>query len=216
MAGIVGIGMRVGSQTLKYQALRGALLVIFLLPTPGLVSAVRAQDTVVRLDPAQTKVEFSVGSTLHTVHGTFKLKSGEVRFDQASGKASGAIVVAATSGDTDNEGRDKKMHEKVLESEKFPEIIFAPSQVRGKIAAQGTSEVEVSGVFRLHGQDHDLMMTVAVEPSAGKQIRATTHFGVPYVKWGLKSPSNFLLKVDDTVEVEIHAAGQITSDSARN
>jgi polyisoprenoid-binding protein YceI len=216
MASVVGIGMRAGSQTLKYQALRGALLVIFLLPTPGLVSAVRAQETVVRLDPAQTKVEFSVGSTLHNVHGSFKLKSGEVRFDPASGKASGAIVVAATSGDTDNEGRDKKMHEKVLESEKFPEIVFTPSQVRGKIAVQGSSELEVVGTFRLHGQDHDLTMTVAVEPRGGNQVQATTHFGVPYVKWGLKSPSGFLLKVEDTVEVEIHAAGQITSDSARD
>jgi len=216
MASFVGIGMRAGSLKLKHQVLRITFLAILLLSAPGLVSAAGGQETVVRLDPAQTKVEFSVGSTLHTVHGTFNLKSGEVRFDPVSGKASGAIVVAATSGDTANDGRDKKMHGKVLESEKFPEIVFAPNQVRGKIGPQGSSEVEVSGVFRLHGQDHDLTMTVSVEPDAGKQIRATTHFGVPYIKWGLKSPNTFLLKVDDTVNVEIHAAGQMSSETARN
>jgi polyisoprenoid-binding protein YceI len=216
MASVVGVGMRMSLRASKRGVLRAARIFVFLLAVSGLVHAARAQETVVRLDPAQTKVEFSVGSTLHTVHGTFKLKSGEVRFDPATGKASGAIVVAATSGDTASDGRDKKMHGKVLESEKFPEIVFTPNQVRGKIAPQGSSEVEVSGVFRLHGQDHDLTMTVSVEPDAGKQIRATTHFGVPYIKWGLKSPNTFLLKVDNTVDVEIHAAGQVSSETAQN
>lgn len=193
-----------------------ARVLLLLMAVSGMVCAAGAQDSVVRLDPAQTKVEFSVGSTLHNVHGNFKLKSGEIRFDPSSGRASGAIVVAATSGDTANEGRDKKMHEKVLESEKFPEIVFTPIQVHGKIGAQGTSQVEVAGVFRLHGQDHDLTMTMAVEPRGGNQIQATTHFGVPYVKWGLKNPGNFMLRVDDTVDVEIHAAGQMTSDVGRN
>ncbi|HYL68742.1 MAG TPA: YceI family protein [Candidatus Limnocylindria bacterium] len=200
----------------KGRALQTARVFVFLLAVTGLAPSAWTQETVVHLDPAQTKVEFSVGSTLHNVHGTFKLRSGEVRFDPGSGKATGAIVVAATSGDTANDGRDKKMHEKVLESDKFPEIVFTPSRVRGKIALQGSSEVEVSGVFRLHGQEHDLTMTMAVEPRAGNQIQATTHFGVPYVKWGLKSPSTFLLKVDDTVDVEIHAAGQMSSETAHN
>jgi polyisoprenoid-binding protein YceI len=208
--------MPASSRASNIRALQAARVLVFLLGVFGLVRAAYAQETVVHFDPAQTKVEFSVGSTLHNVHGTFKLRSGELRFNPASGKASGSIVVAATSGDTANDGRDKKMHGKVLESEKFPEIVFTPSQVRGKIAPQGSSEVEVSGVFRLHGQDHDLMMTVAVEPRAGNQIQATTHFGIPYVKWGLKSPSTFLLKVDDTVDVEIHAAGQMSSETARN
>lgn len=205
--------MRASVRTLSLRLLRGAFLFGVVL-TSGLAPAARAQDTIVRFDPSQSKVEFSVGSTLHTVHGTFKLKSGEVRFDPATGKASGAIVVAATSGDSENEGRDKKMHEKVLQSAQFPEIIFTPHQVRGKIATQGTSELEVAGAFQLHGQGHDLTMTVSVEPRADNQIQATTHFGVPYIKWGLKSPSNFMLKVDDSVDVEIHATAQITSGGA--
>jgi polyisoprenoid-binding protein YceI len=201
---------------LKYSFLRGSLLFLLIFPTAGLIPPVRAQDTVVRLDPSQTKVEFSVGSTLHTVHGTFQLKSGELRFDPATGKASGAIVVAATSGDSANDGRNKKMHEKVLESEKFPEIIFTPTQVQGKMAPQGNSELKVVGTFRLHGQEHDLTMPVSVESSAGQYVRANAHFEVPYIKWGLKSPSNFMLKVDDTVDVEIHATALITSEIAHD
>lgn len=191
-------------------AIRTVIFCLLTLVASSVTPAAHAQESIVRFDPAQTKVEFSVESTLHTVHGYFKLKSGEVRFDPATGKAGGAIVVDASSGDSENDGRNKRMHERVLESSKFAEIIFTPNQVHGTIARQGTSEVEVSGVIRLHGQDHDLTLTIEVEPKTGKQIQTTTHFEVPYVKWGLKSASSFILNVKDIVNVEIHAVGELT------
>lgn len=194
----------------RFPAFQAEAFLFLLILSSSVVPAARAQETVVHFDPAQTKVEFSVDSTLHTVHGTFKLKSGEVRFDPATGKASGAIIVDASSGDSENDARNKRMHERVLESSKFTEVVFTPNQVHGTITPQGKSEVEVSGVFRLHGQDHDLTMTIEVEPKAGKQIQATTHFEVPYVKWGLKSASSFILNVKDTVNVQIHAVGELT------
>jgi hypothetical protein len=42
----------------------------------SLAPAGRAREFVVQVDPAQTKIEFTLGSTLHTVEGTFKLKRG--------------------------------------------------------------------------------------------------------------------------------------------
>ena len=167
-----------------------------------------AQESSVDLDTAQTTIEFTLDSTLHTVHGTFKLKTGHISFDAATGKASGEIIVDATSGDTDNKGRDKKMHEEILESKKYPEIVFTPQHVRGAVNPQGASQVEVSGVFRIHGQDHGLTMTFSVQPPGGDKIQASTHFSVPYVQWGIKSASTFLLHASDTVEVEVHATGQ--------
>lgn len=196
-------------------ALRWAPLLVVLTFTFSFVPVLCAQKTIVTLDPAQTKVEITVGSTLHTVHGTFNLKNGQIRFDPASGKASGAIVVDATSGNTDSEGRDKKMHQQVLESRKFSEIVFSPNLVKGTIAPQGTSQVDISGIFHLHGQDHDLTLTISVEPAAGGQLQAKTKFSVPYIKWGLKNPSNFLLKVDDSVDVEIIAIGRLEPDTAQ-
>jgi len=170
-----------------------------------------AQESVVTLDPAQTTIEFTLSASLHTVHGTFKLRTGSIRFDPVSGKASGTIIVAATSGDSGSDGRDKKMHEEIIESQKFNEIVFTPSEVHGSIASQGVSPVSVVGVMSLHGQDHPLTLNFSVEPGAGGQIQATTKFSVPYVKWGLKNPSTFLLKVNDAVEIDIHATGQLTS-----
>ncbi|MGH9684439.1 MAG: YceI family protein [Candidatus Acidiferrales bacterium] len=176
-------------------------------------SIARAQDTTLNLDPAQTRIEFTLGATMHTVHGTFKLKSGQIRFNPKTGKASGAVIVDATTGDTDNSSRDKKMHREVLESLKFGEIIFTPDRVQGAIASTGISQVDVHGNFRLHGQDHPLTMTFAVAPSAGNQLQATTHFAIPYVTWGLKNPSTFILHVSDTVDITIHATGHIAMPS---
>jgi polyisoprenoid-binding protein YceI len=176
--------------------------------------AARAQDSAVTLDPENTKIEFTLDSTLHTVHGTFKLKSGQLHFNLASGKVSGQIVVDAASGDSDNRGRDRKMHQEILESQKYPDIIFTPKKVEGSLNPQAASQVELSGSFRIHGEDHVVTISLTVDPPAGNQLHATAHFSVPYIKWGLKNPSTFILRASDTVDVSIEAVGQLTADTA--
>jgi len=176
--------------------------------------ALRAQETVVNLDPARTKVEFTLGATAHNVHGEFKLRSGQIRFDKTTGKASGSMVVDATTGDSGSNGRDKKMHREVLESEKYHEIVFAPEQVQGSISPQRPSQVQVSGTLRLHGQDHPMTLTFSVQSDSGNQLQASTRFEVPYVKWGLRNPSNFFLHVNDSVDIDIHAVGELAPGTA--
>jgi polyisoprenoid-binding protein YceI len=173
-----------------------------------------AQAYVVNLDPAQTKITFTLDTTLHDVHGTFQLKSGQIHFDTANGKASGAIIVDARSGDSENKSRDKKMHQEILESPKYPEIVFTPQQVRGSFDPQKASQVDVAGTFRIHGQDHDLTMTFAVQPASPARLQCDTHTTIPYVKWGMKDASTFLLHANDTVELEIHATAQITPEQS--
>jgi polyisoprenoid-binding protein YceI len=175
-----------------------------------LAPASRAQESTVQLDPAQTKIEFSLGGNFHTVHGKFALKSSTVRFDPSSGKISGAIVVDATSGDSGNGSRDKKMHREILESAKFPEIVFTPKQFAGTFIADGASKLDVSGQFRLHGQDHDMTLPMDLKAD-GRNLQITTHIEIPYVQWGLKNPSNFLLHVGDEVAIDIQATGRVQS-----
>lgn len=177
------------------------------------VPAVRAQESTVQIDQAQAKIEFSLGSTLHTVHGTFALKNSAIRFDPASGKISGSVVVDATSGESGNSGRDSKMHREILESAKFPEIVFTPTQMKGAVAANGTSRVDVSGKFRLHGQEHEVTLPVEVV-AEGPKLQLSIHYVIPYVEWGLKNPSTFVLRASDKVDVEIHASGRMETATA--
>jgi polyisoprenoid-binding protein YceI len=166
----------------------------------------------VTIDPAQTQIDWTLGATMHTVHGTFKLKSGAVTFDAKSGEASGAIVVVAGSGESGNQDRDKDMHTKVLESAKYPEITFLPKRVIGSVAEQGQSNIQVQGRLRIHGADHDVTLSLQVEKT-GDDIKASTAFVVPYQEWGMKNPSKMFLHVDNKVDVSISAAGKMSAAS---
>jgi polyisoprenoid-binding protein YceI len=168
----------------------------------------------VNLDPAATKIAFTLAATMHTVQGTFRLKSGHILFDPKTGRASGAVIVDARSANTDNTSRDEKMHAEILESAKFPEIVFTPTGEQGSISQLGTSRVAVSGVVRLHGQDHPMTVTITIQTGAGSQYQASRKFAVPYAQWGLKNPSTFILRVSDTVNLDVQTAGQISLASS--
>jgi hypothetical protein len=123
-------------------------------------------------------------------------------------------VVDATSGESGSDGRDKKMHQEIIESPKFTDIIFSPEHVQGEVSPERASQLQVSGTFRLHGQDHEMTLTFAVEHTAGNQLKIEAHFSVPYVEWGLKNPSTFILRVDKSVSVDVHAVGQLAAPTA--
>jgi polyisoprenoid-binding protein YceI len=173
----------------------------------------RAQDLTLELDPANTRIEFTLGATLHTVHGTFALKSGTIHFNPSTGSAGGLVVVDATSGNTENKGRDHKMHQEILESQRYPEITFTPGKISGKVDLQGDSSVQVDGVFKLHGTEHPMTLTLPVQ-AKGNSISAQTHITIPYIAWGLKNPSTFLLHVSDKVEVDVTAVGRVVGQGA--
>jgi polyisoprenoid-binding protein YceI len=173
----------------------------------------QAQEMTLELDSTHTRIEFTLPATLHTVHGTFALKSGTIRFNPSAGSVSGVVVVDATSGDSGNNGRDHKMHEEILESQRYPEITFTPTKLSGKVELEGDSSVVVEGTIRLHGADHPMTLTLPVE-TKGNMATANTHFVIPYVAWGLKNPSTFLLHVGDTVDIEITAQGRVLGQEA--
>lgn len=49
-------------------------------PRPQQAAQASAEEIVLMLDPAQTTLHWTVDSSLHTVHGTFVVKSGTVHF----------------------------------------------------------------------------------------------------------------------------------------
>jgi polyisoprenoid-binding protein YceI len=172
-----------------------------------------AQDVVLRCDPSNTAADFTLGDVLHTVHGTFQEKSCDFRFEPGSGKVSGEIIFDATSGNSGSEGRDRKMHKDVLESARYPDIAFRPDRIEGKVATSGTSTVQVHGMFAIHGAEHEITTPVSITFEAD-HWEASAHFPVPYAKWGMKNPSVLLLRVGDTVMIDLHAAGNVAALAA--
>jgi polyisoprenoid-binding protein YceI len=167
-----------------------------------------SSEIVLGVDPAVSAIHWSLGTTLHTVHGTFALKSGTIHVDPGSGKASGEILADATTGKSDNDSRDRKMHKEVLESARYPEVIFRPDRVEGKVPLQGNCTAQVHGIFVLHGSEHEITIPVQAELE-GQSWFGSAKFSVPFIDWGLKNPSNFLLRVNHAVDIELQLKGSL-------
>jgi polyisoprenoid-binding protein YceI len=163
----------------------------------------------IEFDSAKCTVQITLGALLHTVHGTFKVKEATVRFDPTSGRASGRIEVDVRSGETGESARDQQMHDNVLESKRFQEAVFSPDRVKGRLAPSGESQVEVHGSLRIHGEEHEMTIPVRVNKE-NDQVTAKAKFVVPYVAWGMKDPSNLVLRVDKSVDVEVVLIGTVT------
>src|ERR1039458_3627015 len=96
----------------------------------------------------------------------------------------------------------------VLDAPHFADISFAPKSYQGTIAPSGDSMIQVSGTFTLHGTPHELTVPMQVHID-GTTCTAKSHFSVPYVKWGLKDPSTFILRVGKEVIVDLTLVGSL-------
>jgi|SRR5271165_350936 len=164
------------------------------------------KELTLQVDPAKSGADITLPTALHTVEGSFALKRGTIHYDAATGKASGEIVFDASSGKTGNGSRDNKMHKDVIESSRYAEITFHPDRVEGTVSASGTSAVKVHGMFGIHGTEHEMTMPVDFTLN-GNTWSATSTFQVPFVQWGMKDPSVFILRVNKIVQVKMHAGG---------
>jgi len=199
--------MRIGSIRLPTRVIVTAVALAGLQPVTRAQSA--PPQVSLELDRAQSKINWTLSATFHTVHGTFDLANGNVHFDPSTGKVEGEIIADARSGQSGDSGRDKNMHEKVIESGKFPMVTFRPDRVVGNIALQGGSTVQIHGVFDIHGVKRELTVPADINFS-GDRWTAKSVFEIPYVQWGMKNPSNFFLHVGDTVKIELELTGRAT------
>jgi len=163
----------------------------------------------VDLDPQQTQISFTLKATMHTVDGTAQLASGSLVIDPETGAVAGEIMVNAATADTGNNGRDKKMHGKVLLSKDHPRIVFRPDHLTGALAAGSNTGIILVGEFELMGTSHPISVPLDIRID-GSHFEATADFPVPYVEWGLKDPSTFVLRVAKEVQVRVTAEGTIT------
>lgn len=179
----------------------------------GLVPAAGAVQREVVLDPAASRVTFTLDTTFHEVHGTMALAGGAIRFDPETGSASGEVTVDARAAETGNRERDETMHAEVLETARFPTIRFRVERVEGRLAESGPSTLRMGGVLSLHGTDHPMTIPVTVE-TTGDEVRGEFSLSIPYVEWGLHDPSFFVARAAKTVDARVVAVGRLDTAGA--
>lgn len=193
---------------------RAVLVLLALFSMSGLMSrSAFAEPRVLVLDPAASKVSFTLDATGHDVEGTMALQAGRITFDPAIGSASGEIVIDLRSARTGNGSRDKTMHEEVLETATYPTAVFRAETIEGNVAATGASQVTLGGTLSFHGADHKMKLPARVEMRDGR-LQADATFPIPYVEWGLEDPSIMVLRVAKVVQVKVAAAGRLEADGS--
>jgi YceI-like domain len=183
-----------------------AVLILALIFAP----AALAQHQTFVVNPDASEVKMKLNTTHEVVNGTFHVQSGSVEFDRGATKISGTVVVAAGSGKTGNDSRDKKMNKDILKVDQYTTVSFAPKTYKGTISASGDSTIQVSGVFTLLGTPHDLTVPMQIHID-GSKATAKAQFVVPYVQWGLKNPSFLIWKAENDVAIDLSLVGNITN-----
>jgi len=196
---------RSASLTSTRDLLRNALL---LIAAPAILYAQDKDQNKLSLDTNRSEVLFTLSDTLHTVRGTFHIQQGDITFDPATGKADGSIVVDALSGKSGNSVRDRRMANDELKAPDFKTVAFAPTRFTGTFNPTGDSTLQVHGLFTLIGTPHEIDVPMQVQVN-GDQIHAVGSFVVPYVQWGLKDPSTFMIKVNKEVHVDLDLSGTL-------
>jgi hypothetical protein len=173
--------------------------------------AVHAQHQTFIVNPDASEIKITLKTTHETVNGTFHIQSGSIEFDRSNSKMSGSVIVLAGSGKTGNDSRDKKMNKDILKVDQFTTVSFAPKTYTGTIAPSGKSIIQVSGVFTLLGNPHNLTIPMQIEMDSSKTT-AKTQFVVPYIAWGLKDPSFMFWRAEHDVAVDLNLVGQVSNE----
>lgn len=173
-------------------------------------SPVLAQRQTFTIDPSASDVKITLKTTHEIVNGTFHVDSGSIAYDRKQSSISGNVLVAAGSGKTGNDSRDKKMNKDILKVQQYSNVIFIPRSYTGTIVPAGDSTLQVAGVITLLGTPHDITVPMHVHID-GAGCAAQTHFMIPYVQWGLKNPSFLIWKADNDVAIDLNLVGHLSN-----
>jgi polyisoprenoid-binding protein YceI len=192
---------------MRPRLLRPAVIACALLfgTLPLLSAQTQPGNITLHFDPAHTRIRWTLDEILHTVHGTFHLKGGLVRFNPVTGAAEGELLVDLDSGESGSGARDRRIKRDILQSQTYPEAIFHPEKVTGALHPGPAQQITVDGTFTIHGHDRPLRLVVSAQLTDLTKVHLTTHFVVPYVQWGMKDPSTFVLRVSKEVPIDVTA-----------
>lgn len=160
-----------------------------------------------RVDAGGSELTWELPATLHTVHGRAPELSGTV--DATAGEhgdwsIQAKVVVKAAAMVTGNEKRDRNMREKVLETDRFPEIVFEARRIRADLSRLKPGErftAEVEGDLTVHGKAAPVRLPVDVSVSADSVV-LQGFFALSWKQYGLNDPSFGIVTVRDPLKVQ--------------
>jgi polyisoprenoid-binding protein YceI len=142
--------------------------------------------------------------------------SGEVRLSEEIEKSTLAMTIDATSLKVGTEMKDKdrvelewQMHENVLESAGYPEIVYRCSRISASKTNEGQYWVALNGELTLHGVTKALTVPARVFVN-GDSMRASGNFSLLQSDYDIQlvSVAGGALKVKDEVKFSFEITAQ--------
>jgi polyisoprenoid-binding protein YceI len=195
--------------------LRVFVTALTILLSTALTTSPRAETTSWVLDPAHSRVGFSVAHmVISTVSGRFSDVTGTVALDEENlTKSDVEITIKTSSIDTDEAKRDEHLRSPdFFDVAKYPVIVFKST----KIVPAGGTKYKLTGELSMHGVTRpvtlDATISKAVKNPWGKQVRAVkltgklkrSDFGL---KWNKALEAGGVVVGDDValeIQVEIN------------
>jgi polyisoprenoid-binding protein YceI len=173
------------------------------------LAALISQTTAYRVDAAASEAGFDLKATMHTVHGSTKGVSGEVRVEpEGAGvlKLSGRIEITAASLETGNSRRDATMRSKSLIVDSYPKLVFEPERFEPSSpqAPDGSIPGALTGKLTVRGQTRPQAITATLTPR-GERIVAHGSFDVRWAEFGVPDPSFFMVRIEALAHAHFRA-----------
>ena len=174
---------------------------------PALVLAPPPHALKYRFVPEKSTITFELPTTFHLVHGKVGSWSGTAEADPKSpGVLRSRIEFRADSLQTGNAKRDAVMRDKVLESARFPEIVFEGKGYKGNLSGFGpgaTITAELTGEVVIRGVSKPLQASMQCAV-LDDHIMVAGAVPIHWKQYGLRNMSTLFNRVQDPLTVIFH------------
>lgn len=157
----------------------------------------------------KNRVEFQSKATLESFNGKAKGITAEFEVDPANlSRSRGTVTVDLRSLDTGIEMRNKHMRNNHLQTDSFPNAVFALDSVSGShsMTPSGPTSITVHGTMTIHGVSRLLSAPATLLPVAGKAegaVRLQTEFPLKMTDYGIPRPEFLFLKLAEEVKIVV-------------
>jgi len=168
------------------------LLSVLLLPSAAAAAPIPAGGYA--LLPDESRVAILVRSTLHDFEVRAKVSKGELTVPAAgAGPIRLRLEFSPEDMESGSDMRDTVMREDVLESRKFPRILFEASEAVYAGEEEGAPTYRVRGALTLHGVRKELSFPVRVRLAGGRlTVEAKVDLKISDHQMAVPSPLPFL------------------------
>lgn len=138
------------------------------------------------------------------VPGTYANASLEIRVDANS------LAVSNDVKEKDRQDIEQTMREVVLETKKYPDIIFRSDNISVKRLAEGRCAVRIIGDLSLHGATQKSLWISAEAALGSADLRATGNFSLKQTDFGIKpySAAGGTIKLKNELKFSFEMVGR--------